>query len=176
MFIAQNAIYNGFTCLKTVPANCKKENLVGAFWFWQKWLLLVAALVAAFGLALALGSRSGVFQFFMSRIDPVFWGLNGPGAAGQAFQGWVYGAWGATVAGWGLIMVFLAHIPFKRQEPWARNCLAVSLGLWYLFDTFYSLYYWVWINVGLNTVLLAALGLPLFFTWRAFGQKSEPSS
>ena len=148
---------------------------MSAFWFWQKWLLLAAALVTLFGLALALGSKSGLFELFMSRIDPAFWGAAGPGAAGEAFQRWVYGAWGATVAGWGLVMVFLAQIPFKRREPWARNCLAASLGLWFVVDTFYSLYYWVWINALLNTVLLIVLGLPLFFTWRGFGQKTESS-
>lgn len=142
---------------------------MSAFWFWQKWLLLVSVFITAFGLALALGSRSGMFAFFMSRVEPAFWGAAGPGEAGSAFQGWVYGAWGATVAGWGLTLAFLAAVPFKRRETWARNCLALGLGLWFVVDTFFSLYYGVWINALLNLVLLVAAGLPVLFTWRSFG-------
>jgi len=139
-----------------------------AFNIWRIWLTLACLLVALFGLALALGGRGALFTFFMQRIDPLFWGPAGPPPGALAFQGWVYGAWGATVAGWGLMMAFLAWVPWGRREPWARNALAVSLGLWFVVDTFYSIYHGVWINAGLNLLVLVALGLPVVLCWREF--------
>ena len=133
---------------------------------WRWWLVLVSLAVCAFGLALALAGTSGPFEFFTQRIDPVFWGQTGPPPGAAAFQRWVYGTWGATVAGWGLMMAFIAWVPLGRGEKWARNAWAVSLALWFVVDTFYSLYCGVWINVLLNLALLVAMGLPLVFIWR----------
>jgi hypothetical protein len=45
-------------------------------------------------------------------------------------QGWFYGVWGATIAGWGIFLIFMACIPFKQREKWACNCLVVGLGVW----------------------------------------------
>ena len=133
---------------------------------WRWWLVLVSLAVCAFGLALALAGTSGPFEFFTQRIDPLFWGQTGPPPGAAAFQRWVYGAWGATVAGWGLMMAFVAWVPLGRGEKWARNAWAVSLALWFVLDTFYSLYCGVWINILFNLALLVAMGLPLVFIWR----------
>ncbi|MCF8034057.1 MAG: hypothetical protein K9K66_10510 [Desulfarculaceae bacterium] len=141
-----------------------------AFSFYRAWLALAGLLVSAFGLALALGSRGELFAFFTKRVDPVFWGPAGPPAAALEFQSWIYGASGATAAGWGLMMAFLAWTAWGRREPWARYAMAVPLGLWFAVDTFYSLYHGVWINVGLNCLLLVVLGLPQALAWKSFSR------
>ncbi|MBU1275329.1 MAG: hypothetical protein KJ720_08115 [Proteobacteria bacterium] len=139
------------------------------FALWRWWLVVASLAICGFGLAMSVASTSSPFDQIMGRIDAQFWGQSGPPPEAAAFQRWVYGAWGATVAGWGLMMAFLAWVPLGRGEPWARNALAVSLALWFVLDTFYSLYFGVWINVLLNLTLFVAMGLPLLFIWRRMG-------
>jgi hypothetical protein len=138
------------------------------FLFWQRWLLIASLLVAAFGLALALAGRTPLFALFNSRIDPLFWGPGPLPPGSERFVRWVYGAWGATVAGWGLLLAYVAQHAFKQRQPWAWNALALGLAVWYALDTYFSLQQGVAINALLNTVLLAVLGLPLALTRRSF--------
>lgn len=141
---------------------------MSSFVFWQRFLLGGSLLTALFGLLLAFFSRSQAFNIiFNNAIDPVFW-PEGITPAGVAFQGWVYGAWGSTVAGFGLLLAFIAAGPFKRREGWSYRAILFAVGLWYLVDTAYSALFGVWVNVALNTVLLVIIGLPLFFTRKQF--------
>ena len=108
---------------------------------WQKWLVAVGCLVILFGVFMALANQT---------------------------RTWVYGAWGATVAGWGVFILFIAVKPFKQQQPWAWWCLLLGLGVWYLLDSGLSWRSGVLFNVLFNTILLAAVGIPLIFTASSF--------
>ena len=74
---------------------------------------------------------------------------------------------GATVAGWGVFMAFIAHYPFRRRERWAWWCLVTGLLVWYLPDTALSLVYAPF-NAAFNSLLLVNFGLPLLFTRHDF--------
>lgn len=138
------------------------------FLFWQRWLFVASLLVVIFGLALAFLNQTPLFDFlFNSQINPQFWRTRYPGADIVQFQRWIYGVLGATMAGWGVFLAFVAHVPFRRQERWAWTCMTVGLLLWYTVDTVISVIY-VPFNAAFNTVLLVALGLPLLLTWRQF--------
>jgi hypothetical protein len=80
-----------------------------------------------FGVVMALMNGTPAFDVFNQQIDPVFWGVEGPSDAAALFQQWVYGAWGATLAGLGIFIVFTVQFPFRRQETWARDCLVLGL-------------------------------------------------
>jgi hypothetical protein len=143
---------------------------VNTFSFWQRWLLVVGFILILFGVVMALFNGTVVFALFNSQIDPVFWGAAGiPGDAAR-FQQWIYGVLGATVAGWGVFLAFIAHYPFKAKEKWSRNCVAAGLLLWYVLDTAISLYFGVFFNAIFNAVLLVLGILPLAFTWKHFSQ------
>lgn len=144
-----------------------------AFSFWQRWLSIVGFLLSAFGLALAFFNHAPLFDLlFNNQINPAFWpDGNVPGPA-AAFQRWVYGVLGATVAGWGIFVVFVAHYPFRRKEPWAWNCVALGITVWYVADTAISLYFGVGFNAAFNIVLLVSALLPLLFTRRHFAGSS----
>lgn len=136
--------------------------------FWDTWLFVVAILIVVFGIFLAFFNQSAFFDFlFNNQINPVFWPGLPPNDA-RLFQTWSYAVLGATVAGWGVFIAFIARYPFRRRDPWAFNCLAGGLGLWYGLDSGLSLYYGVWFNALFNTLLLIAAALPLFFTAREF--------
>jgi hypothetical protein len=135
--------------------------------FWDKWILAVAVGMSIFGVLMALFSGTAFFDGFNRRIDAAFWG--GPAEPLlRQFQIWVYGVWGATVAGFGALAAFVAQRPFRLRRRWARDALAVSILLWFVLDTGLSMRYGVWFNVGFNALVAAALGLPLLLTWTSF--------
>ena len=141
------------------------------FVFWQRWLLAVGLLTVLFGVVMALLNGTAAFDVFNQQIDPVFWGVEGPSDASALFQRWAYGAWGATLAGLGILIVFTVQFPFRRQETWARDCLVLGLVVWYVLDTGISLFFGVYFNAIFNSLLLVFFAIPLGFTWSAFTGK-----
>ena len=142
------------------------------FDFWQKWLFGLGLVMVGFGLALAFFSGTVVFSIFDQHINPVFWqGITPPEAA--VFQRWIYAVLGATMAGWGVCVAFMANFPYRKRERWVWNALAGAIIVWFCVDTFYSLLFRVFFNAIFNTLLFLAAVLPLAFTRRYF-QESEP--
>jgi hypothetical protein len=139
-----------------------------SFSFWQRWLLVVSVGVSAFGVMMALLSGSPLFDLFNRQIDPAFWGASAVGHGAREFQKWLYGVWGATIAGWGVFLIFIAHYPFAKKEKWAWNCLALGLLVWFVLDTLISVNYLVYFNAVFNTALLILAGLPIVFTRKYF--------
>ncbi len=141
------------------------------FNFWQKWLFVVSLAILLFGIGMALFSSSRSFHIFHRQIDPAFWQTAPAETNIRLFQGWVYGVWGATLAGWGVFLAFIAAFPFRAREKWAWNCIAAGLLLWYLLDTGISLAYGVFFNAGVNSILLILAGLPVLYTRKYFSQQ-----
>ncbi len=141
------------------------------FHFWQRWLFVVSLVILVFGLLLALFNQSLPFDLLLNnQVDPVFWGGSEVPPAVAAFQPWVYGVLGATMAGWGVFLAFIVHYPFGNREPWSWTCILSGLVLWYVADTGLSLYYGVIFNALFNTAFFLAGVLPLFFTRKEFSR------
>lgn len=138
------------------------------FLFWQRWLLIVGFVISIFGISVSFFSGTALFYLFDNNINLNFWGSVDVPNNIKEFQKWIYGAWGATVAGWGIFVIFIAHYPFQRREKWSWNCLISGLLLWFFIDSGFSVYYRVYINVILNTILLILVMLPLVFTRKYF--------
>ena len=138
------------------------------FSFWQRWLFIVSIIFVIFGIALAFLGNTPLFTWMNNLINQAIWGTPALPAEVSVFQQWTYAVLGATVAGWGVSMFFIARHPFAQQERWAWNCLVAALIVWYPIDTFASLYFGVVFNALLNTGLLLLLALPLFFTRQQF--------
>ena len=135
------------------------------FLFWQKWLLMLGGVIVVFGLALAAFNQTPLFDILFNRqINPTFWAEAEITPQIKAFQQWVYGVLGATMAGWGVFIVFIVHEPFRRRERWAWNCLAVGVGLWFVVDTALSLAANVIFNAAFNSLLVVLIAPPLLAT------------
>jgi hypothetical protein len=141
-----------------------------SFSFWQKWLVALGMVLAVFGTLMALLSGTPLFELFNRQIDPAFWGASAVGESARVFQQWIYGVWGATIAGWGVFVAFIAFYPFREKEKWAWDCLAAGISLWFVLDTLLSVSYRVYFNAVFNTVLLILALLPLAFTRKDFFQ------
>ncbi len=135
------------------------------FLFWQKWLLISGIFVSVFGISMVLSINSGSFN---SLIDPVFWGNETPNIQLRSFQQWVYGVLGATMVGWGILIAFIAAVPFKKKEKWSRNSILIGILSWYILDTSISLKANVEFNAIGNTVLAIIILMPVFFTVTEF--------
>lgn len=138
------------------------------FIFWQRWLVVVSIVILVFGLLMTFTSGTPFFNIFHRWIDPAFWAGQTPDASARNFQAWVYGVWGTTLAGWGVLLTYIAVIPFKKREKWAWNCMAAGILTWFLLDTGLSLIHGVNFNVAVNCMILILAGLPLVFTRKLF--------
>lgn len=138
------------------------------FSFWQRWLVVVGIVITVFGILMAIFSGTPLFDLFNRQIDPAFWGAAAVGDSAKRFQQWIYGGWGATVAGWGIFVTFIARYPFAKKERWAWNCMVLGLITWFVLDTTLSFFYQVYFNVAFNTGLLVLAMLPAVFTRKEF--------
>ena len=143
-------------------------KIMDQFQFWQRWFKALSIIIVIFGVFMALFNQSAIFSFFNQQIDPVFWGSAFHPVEYTKFQGWIYGVLGATMAGWGLMLLFVVQYPFRLREKWAWQSIAISLGFWYVLDTGISLYFGVIFNTVFNTLLLLAVIPPLIATKKHF--------
>jgi hypothetical protein len=128
----------------------------------------VGIVIAVFGVLMAILSGTPLFDLFNRQIDPAFWGAGAVGDPAIRFQQWIYGVWGATVAGWGIFLTFVARYPFAKKERWAWNCVVLGLLVWFILDTTLSFYYQVYFNVAFNAGLLVLTMAPMVFTRKEF--------
>ena len=134
------------------------------FLFWQKWLLVVSILITVFGVLMVASSflgdnSSGVGPEFVQKYKIITF---------FAFRQWLLAILGATIAGWGICLIFMAHYPFKRKELWAWNSLILGLSVWFVLDTIFLMYAGVYFNAIFNTVVFVLAILPLIFTRKHF--------
>lgn len=132
---------------------------------WAAWLAVVGAGLVVFGTAMALLAGTALFEPVHRLIDPAFWTAGPSDAGSREFRAWVYGAWGAALAGWGVVVAFVAWHALRRGERWAWPALAVGTALWFMLDTAVSLAHGVAANVVINAVVLAAVAVPLAASW-----------
>jgi hypothetical protein len=85
-----------------------------------------------------------------------------------SFQSWIYGAWGATIAGWSIFLTFISSTLSKQRNNWSWNCLVFGLpsaSYWILeFPKKFGVNY----NIFFNMFVAMALGLPLIFSRNEF--------
>jgi len=135
--------------------------------FWNRWLLVVGWILVLFGVAFAVLNQTWLFDLAFNRsIDPVFWGEGSLSGEAATFQAWIYGVLGATIAGWGVFVIFLAKYPLQRRERWAWRCLLIGITVWFVLDTAISGYFGVLFNVLFNCLVAVLVYVPLLATRR----------
>lgn len=83
--------------------------------FWERWLAGVGVLFLIFGVVMAVAGDTEIFRrVFGPLVDRAFW-ASGVAPEALRFQVWVYGAWGGTVAGFGLLLAVIAKLARLRE-------------------------------------------------------------
>jgi hypothetical protein len=138
------------------------------FSFWLRWLLVIGMIICVFGIVMAFLSGTVLFKPLNSQINPVFWGTKDVDSAVKEYQQWIMGVLGATMASWGIFVLFITHYPFRNKEKWSWNCLIAGLLVWFFIDSSISLYFLVYFNAIFNAILFVLVMLPLVFTRKYF--------
>lgn len=127
---------------------------------WRAWLLAAAAIVAVFGASLVLlpetMARLLGALYFPSPPGPPLLGVRG-----DAYLMFVSAVLGAVMLGWAALLWLVVAGPLRPGEPEAWRMAAVSLAVWFVPDTAYSLWSGFWQNAVLNLALAALFAIPL---------------
>jgi hypothetical protein len=135
------------------------------FNFWQKWLLVMSILLVLMGLSFPFCS---FLNIEITYINSVFWEDGNVPTEVKTFQAWIYGVYGAMATAFGLFIYFVANNSFKGRQKWAWNCLAICISVWFVIDTFFSIYFEAYTNAFNNVILYMLLMVPLLFTRKEF--------
>lgn len=135
-------------------------------WCWY-WLLLVTLVVMAFSLSLLL-APVGMRQFFswIMYASPTV--IGGFTAQSVAYITLMHGVLGAVMLGWATLMLWVICGPFRRAESGAWGMLSVSLLVWFVPDTAFSLWTGFWQNALFNLLFAICYAIPLLCTYPQF--------
>jgi hypothetical protein len=134
----------------------------------ERWLMAAGGILLGFGVVMAVAGDAEIFRnSFGLLIDPAFWPRGVPPEAAR-FQAWVYGAWGGTVAGFGMLIALIARPALSGGNRRLRTGALAALTVWFVVDTGASLTFGVWGNVvAVNLPVYLAIALPLAIGGRA---------
>lgn len=135
--------------------------------FWQRWLLIATVISAVYGLALLAFSGP-----MLSIYDGVlFAGVSTEarlGADAAAYIRFIFGVLGAVMTGWMSSLLVLAAGPFRRGEKSAWLAITLSVVVWFVVDSGFSLVAGYWQNAALNVGFAVIFAIPLGATFRHF--------
>lgn len=134
------------------------------FSFWRGWLITACIGVMAFGTMMFL--LPDVTQSFFNLL--IFQQEAAVFPDAVDYIAFTYGILGIVMIGWSVLLLAVVAIPFQRREAWAWWALALSVGVWYVIDTLFSIVTGYAANAVLNTVFAVVFVIPLAATFRAF--------
>lgn len=140
-----------------------------SFLFWQRWLFYSSLLFALFGIVFAVYGNNLFFIPYNKALAHIFWHSENIPAAIEPFRAFIWGPLGATIAGYYILLAFIAWYPFQRKERWARNAIMVAFGVWVLLDSALCLRFGVYFQIFfINLFSIIIKALPIIFTWKEF--------
>lgn len=74
---------------------------------------------------------------------------------------WSNGLYGSTFIGFSVLLYFVGRYAFQKNDTSLMKALLCGITSWLLVEAFFSLLYGIYINVGVDIALAAALCLPL---------------
>ena len=106
------------------------------------WFSAVSAILVLFGIT---------YVFFGLHILPVHNNL----------VHWESALYGAIMIGWGLTLLLVGRIAFKRADRELMRALLYGLTAWLVVEAAASVYFKVWFNVGVDAAVLVLFAVPL---------------
>ncbi len=124
------------------------------------WFRVVAIILILFGLLyLFFGLKifSGSITLLGRTMNPV------PRAV---LLDWVSALYAAIMLGWGVTLLLVGRIAFKRNDAELKRALIIGLAVWLAIEAAASLLLGVWINAGVDAAVLALFSVPLLHRFR----------
>ena len=111
-------------------------------------------LAVAFSVFSTIGILWGiVFSFFGLGVVPFF--------NTDTLIPWGNGVYGATLIGLSATFLFVGRHAFRKNDTELMKVLLYGIVVWLVIEGLFSLYYRVWLNVGVDIGILILLGYPL---------------
>ena len=107
------------------------------------WFSIVSTILVLFGL---------LYVFFGLGVLPV---------DKKVLLDWESGLYGAIMVGWGINLLLVARIAFRRNDAELMKALLYGIVLWLVFEAGVSVYLGVWFNAGVDVAVLALFSFPL---------------
>ncbi len=140
--------------------------------FWVTWLSVASMGVIIFGLMLMLVPTLAVQGFsLLLYAQPAY--IEGFGKEAVEYIHLTHAVLGAVMSGWGVMLLIFVRGMFARGVPGAWFIIAVSMSVWFVTDTLFSLWSGFWPNAILNTVFGALFIVPLLGTYRVYYSEQE---
>ena len=111
--------------------------------YFALWFRVVAVILALFGSA---------YVFLGLKILPVPRGV---------LVDWESRLYGAIMMGWGVTLVMVGRIAFKRADGELKRALLVGITVWLTIEAAASAWSEVWFNVGVDAGVMALFATPL---------------
>ena len=74
---------------------------------------------------------------------------------------WESALYGAIMLGWGVTLLLVGRVAFRRDDRELKRALLVGLAVWLAVEAAASAWFGVWFNVGVDVVVLVLFGIPL---------------
>ena len=112
------------------------------------WFRVVTIILILFGL---------LYIFFGLRIfsDKV------PLISHDVLLPWESALYGAIMVGWGVTLLLVGRVAFRREDRELRRALLAGLAVWLALEAVASAWFGVWFNVGVDIAVLLLFGAPL---------------
>jgi hypothetical protein len=107
------------------------------------WFQIVSAILVLFGL---------VYVFFGLKILPV---------SPAVLLPWESALYGAIMMGWGVTLLMLGRIAFRRDDQELKGALLTGLAVWLAVKAVASAWFGVWFNAGVDVAVMVLFALPL---------------
>ena len=114
----------------------------------ETWFKVVTVILILFGL---------VYTVFGLRIfsDLI------PIISREVLLPWESSLYGAIMTGWGVTLLFVGRLAFRRNDAELKRALLVGLGVWLALEAAASAWLGVWFNVGVDVAVLILFVVPL---------------
>lgn len=146
-----------------------------AFAFWRGWLLVACAIFILQSLGWAAFGTFDPINLWSGQMAAALYDGDEP-AEVATFRRFVLGPFGATVAGFFVLVFGLVYFAFPRREAWAYWTVVAAVLTWFLVDSAASIAHGAWFNVWIvNVPCLTALAIPLIGLFHAFGSGQGPA-
>lgn len=107
------------------------------------WLSVVSVILILFGIT---------YIFFGLKILPV---------DKAVLIDWESGIYGAIMMGWGVTLLFVGRMAFRRNDAELKKALLLGVVVWLIAEALVSARLGVWFNVGVDIAVLSLFSFPL---------------
>lgn len=145
-----------------------------SFQLGYRWLVVVSCGVMLYSAALILLPES-MQQLFRTLFFPILDSGLPFTAEAAAFTTLVQGVLGAVLIGWMTTILMILTTSFRQRQRVAWNALALSIAIWFVVDTGFSLVVGVPAHALFNLIFVVLFAVPLIALYPHFQHKTGSS-